>query len=337
VAGVLVLAAAVAFTATRVELLQGDPYRDPMATGDPAPELEGITAWFNAEPFTMASKRGGVVWLDVWTYSCINCIRSLPFVQAIHERYAASGLTVLGLHSPEFRFERDEDNVRAAVERFGLTYPVALDADMATWSALGNRFWPRVYLIGADGTVRFDRIGEGGHEELESQLRTLLAETGAELPPRLDVEVEGPSASITRELYAGYERGGPSNGDPVPGTPVDFTLEQGGVAADSFAFEGRWIVDAEFSEAAEEGARIVLEATARDVFVVAASATGDQIGVRVLVDGARAAEPGDDVQGDVMRIEAERLYRIVEGSAVAQQRVELIVGAGTRIYAFTFG
>ena len=198
----------------------------------PAPELAGITGWVNSEPFTLESQRGKVVLVDFWTYTCVNCIRTLPSLRSWHEKYAGAGLVVLGVHTPEFRFEKLRENVVDAVERLKIRYPVAQDNDYETWRAFDNRFWPAKYLIDRDGLVRYFHAGEGAYEKTERAIRELLAEAGGDLSgvspqtpgsPASHLEtadreaggssrlripaLTGPSdMGLTRELYAGYER-----------------------------------------------------------------------------------------------------------------------------------
>ena len=198
----------------------------------PAPELAGISGWINSEPFTLESQRGKVVLVDFWTYTCINCIRTLPFLRSWHEKYADAGLVVLGVHTPEFRFEKLRENVVDAVGRFDIRYPVAQDNDFETWRAFDNRYWPAKYLIDRDGLVRYYHAGEGAYEKTERAIRELLAEAGGDLSgvneqtrdsPASHLETDDPEAGglsrlripaltgpsdvgLTRELYAGYER-----------------------------------------------------------------------------------------------------------------------------------
>lgn len=142
-----------------------------------APELIGIAGYINApDNLTIASLRGKVVLLDIWTYTCINCIRTLPYIESWHEKYADDGLVIIGVHSPEFEFEKDYNNVLAAVEKYGLQYPVVLDSEHATWNAYQNRYWPHKYLIDANGRIRYDHIGEGGYDETEAKIVELLSE-----------------------------------------------------------------------------------------------------------------------------------------------------------------
>ena len=149
-------------------------------TGDelPAPELIGTGAWINSQPFTLASRRGEVVLVDFWTFSCINCKRTLPYLKSWHEKYADSGLVILGVHAPEFNFEKDIENVQEAVEEHGLLYPIVQDNQFSTWRAFKNRYWPTKYLIDKDGYIRFVHIGEGRYEETEQWIRDLLEEPG---------------------------------------------------------------------------------------------------------------------------------------------------------------
>ena len=179
-----------------------------------APELIGLSDWLNSEPLTLAGQgeQGRVVLIDFWTYTCVNCIRTLPFLRDWHEKYAERGLTVLGVHAPEFDFERDPVNVRDAVVRHELGYPVAQDNEMETWSAFGNRFWPAKYLVGADGALRYQHFGEGDYDATELAIRAALEDAGHDVsdvplggvePPALDANA---ARGITRELYGGYAR-----------------------------------------------------------------------------------------------------------------------------------
>ncbi len=180
-------------------------------------ELTGLGRWINSEPLTLASQRGTVVVIDFWTYTCVNCIRTLPYLRSWHDKYADSGLVIVGVHAPEFDFEKDYDNVLNAVGEFGIEYPVAQDNDFSTWRAYENRFWPAKYIIGKDGNVRYTHFGEGAYDETEQTIRALLEEAGADLSAisadTAPSPVTVPSArgqdsgtSLTRELYAGYER-----------------------------------------------------------------------------------------------------------------------------------
>ena len=182
-----------------------------------APELRGIASWINSEPITVADQLGKVVLIDFWTYTCVNCIRTLPYLKEWHDKYADRGLVIIGVHSPEFDFERLRENVIKAVGEFGIEYPVAQDNNFGTWRAYDNRFWPAKYLIDGDGFIRYTHFGEGAYDETEKKIRELLTEVGADLSglsvntdpePGIDPNARGATASggPTRELYAGYER-----------------------------------------------------------------------------------------------------------------------------------
>jgi len=183
----------------------------------PAPELRGIDGWINSEPLTLAELRGQVVLLDFWTYSCVNCIRTLPYLKEWDEKYGDHGLVIIGVHTPEFEFEKVKQNVAEAAATHGLTYPIALDNDYATWNAFYNNVWPAKYLIDQDGALRYSHLGEGAYAATEQAIRELLAQTGADLTliapdvsadPLADRQAfsADPGRGITRELYAGYDR-----------------------------------------------------------------------------------------------------------------------------------
>ncbi|TMK78186.1 MAG: redoxin domain-containing protein, partial [Actinobacteria bacterium] len=171
-AGVLVLAGAVSFAAVRLSTLQGA--LPAQQRGKPAPEFIGITKWLNSPPLTLKQLHGKVVWIDFWTYSCINCVRTLPDVRAFYARYHQAGLEIVGVHSPEFSFEKNISNITAAIKRYRLPYPIAVDNVMGTWNAYHNDSWPHVYLIDRNGNVAFNYSGEGGDDALQTQVRALL-------------------------------------------------------------------------------------------------------------------------------------------------------------------
>ena len=185
--------------------------------GEPAGEIAGIVAWINSEPLTISELRGKVVLIDFWTYTCVNCIRTLPYLKLWHAKYADDGLVILGVHTPEFDIEKKLENVQRAVEDYGVGWAVAMDNDYTTWNVYENRYWPAKYLIDKDGIIRYKHFGEGRYAETESEIRTLLEEAGADLS-QLDANLpddqsldqsylDSPSAEITRELYAGWRRG----------------------------------------------------------------------------------------------------------------------------------
>ena len=201
-----------------LEQLNPTPTRQSQVTGGPlAAELVGINAWINSQPLTLSKLSGKVVLVDFWTYTCVNCIRTLPYLKLWQAKYADDGLVIIGVHSPEFKFEEKLDNVIAAVKENGIGWAVAQDNDFATWKAYNNRYWPAKYLVDKDGVLRYKHFGEGAYAETESKIRELLEEAGADLS-QLDASLpsdqvvdpaylDDPSAGITRELYAGWDRG----------------------------------------------------------------------------------------------------------------------------------
>jgi cytochrome c biogenesis protein CcdA/thiol-disulfide isomerase/thioredoxin len=328
----------------------GKPIVDPseldepvsLATYGQAPDFTGTQEWFNtpgAEPLSLSDLRGKVVLIDFWTYTCINCIRTLPYLEAWQQRYGRDGLTVVGVHSPEFPFEKDADNVRAAIAQNHLTYPVAQDNDLATWQAWGNQYWPSKYLIDAEGNVRFAHFGEGSYAETERAIRTLLAEAGrSSLGAGARATAEAPSeGERTPETYLGALRAqGWENGTIHPGNQ-DFGAPPAELSADRFAFSGRWGITYEDATSGA-GARIDLEFNARRVFLVLGSPERARR-IQVLLDGRPipATLAGADVRRGRVTVQAERLYRLVDLPAVAEHRLSLTFDRGISGYAFTFG
>ena len=299
----------------------------------PAPELRGIDTWLNTDdgaPLTIAGLRGRVVLLDFWAYSCINCQRSVPHVTAWDEAYRDAGLTVIGVHTPEYAFERETRNVVAGGERLGIEYPVAQDNSYATWTAYRNRYWPAHYLVDADGVVRHISQGEGGYAATEAMIRELLvaADPDVELPEPTDVTDETPrTEGVTPETFLSVGKrfnaaGGYEEGESTYAFPAD-------QPADTFAFDGTWTTDYQAATAGPE-ARVRLTFTARDVFMV----LGGEGTVRAVVrdaDGDVVEEREVEVSG------APTLYGLLEADDPVTGTVEVEVPAGMAAYSFTFG
>lgn len=328
---------AVLIAATQLSGLQGT-LPDGKSDGREAPEFTEIASWVNSPPLTMESLRGKVVWIDFWTYSCINCIRTLPAVRAMYARYHPFGLETIGIHSPEFDFEKKLSNVQAAVRRHQVPYPVALDSAMATWRAYDNNYWPRVYLVDRSGRIRFDHAGEGGEADIERHLRELLAADGTKLPPPLNRADYDLPRGITPEIYVGYERGSrqgslanPEGWAPMIATEYRtvpaFAVQRAGTTG-SFFLQGRWRTDDEFAEAVEDGAKVILPFKARTVYAVVSPHPGGAAKVSVELDGRRV---NDLVVGD------EDLVTLTTVGSFGAHVLTLTVEAGFRLYTFTFG
>jgi len=306
-----------------------------------APEFVGNERWFNTpgeRPLTLASLRGRVVLVDFWTYSCINCIRTFPYLKAWDERYRKDGLTIVGVHTPEFPFEREAGNVETAIAENGIRYPVAQDNEQETWNAYGNRYWPAEYFVDARGRVRYAHFGEGEYGEKERVIRALLAEAGRTVPRR-QTQVEAIAASktvTTPETYLGAARAERfTNPMLSPGTH-----EFGAPApppADEFAFRGRWRIALDSATAAG-GSALDLSFGARRVYLVLGS-PGRERKLRVLLDGRpiAAVDAGADVENGTVRVGEHRLYELVDLPAVGHRLLTLEPEAGIEGYAFTFG
>lgn len=310
-----------------------------------APELTGIVGYLNApETFTLARQRGKVVLVDFWTYSCINCIRTLPHLRAWHERYADKGLVIVGVHTPEFDFEKDKENVRTAMARHNISYPVVQDNDYATWRAYKNRFWPRKYLIDKDGYIRYDHIGEGAYDETEKMIQELLKEVGKDVTDMGVSSVRDltPSQQLTPELYAGYEFALPrgqdigNSGGLRSGAETEYVLPTA-LKDDTIYLDGRWnsAPDALISG---DGARLALRYLANDVNVVIVPPV-EPVVMMVLLDGQPipAAFAGSDVIEGGVIVDTARLYNVVHGP-YGRHTITLIPQEdGVEIHAFTFG
>jgi cytochrome c biogenesis protein CcdA/thiol-disulfide isomerase/thioredoxin len=306
-----------------------------------APDFAGTQRWFNTaggRPLTLSKLRGHPVLVDFWTYTCINCIRTLPYLKAWDRRYRKAGLVIVGVHTPEFPFERDESNVRDAIAQNGLRYPVVQDNDYAVWHAYQNQYWPASYFVDAEGEVRYVHFGEGDYGEKEQVIRELLEEVGRRPGARAGARGEQASPGVTTpETYLGAARAERfTNGRITPGTR-DFE-QPAELPPDHLGYGGRWRVGEEAATGVA-GARLELDFGARRVYLVLGSRGGVPRAVKVLLDGrpisARVA--GRDVLNSVVRVQRQRLYELVDLPRTERHRLTLDFDPGVSGYAFTFG
>jgi thiol-disulfide isomerase/thioredoxin len=316
-----------------------------------APELTKITGFVNSEPITLADLRGKVVLVDFWTYSCINCIRTIPYLNTWHEKYADNGLVIVGVHTPEFEFEKDYNNVRAAVEKFDIGYPIAQDNEKETWKAYENRYWPRKYLIDPEGYVRYDHIGEGAYAETEKVIQSLLAERTEYIGANttIDQSISNPESSQsvnfdrinTPELYFGYEYSMAALGNSEgykPDQVVKYTIpDDAKIVPNRIYLDGEWKNNADHMELQSEVGRIVLSYSAKAVNIVA----GGKGELNILEDNSPlgVSSSGTDISEDgTVKIDGQRLYNVVEHEGYGDHQIAIeVAGRGFQIYTFTFG
>lgn len=319
--------------------------------GAPMPALDGAAAWLNTPPLTVASLRGRVVLVQFWTYSCINWLRTLPYVRVWAERYGPDGLVVLGVHSPEFGFETSVDRVRRAVAEMRIAYPVAVDSDHAVWDAFGNAYWPALYFVDARGTLRGSHFGEGAYDRSERTLQRLLAEAGAGRARRGLARVEGRGVEApadwgslrSTETYVGYARAErfASPGGLVPDQRHDYAAPAR-LRLGEWALGGAWTVQDQPAVPEAPNGRIAIRFHARDLhLVMGPRADGAPVRFRVRVDGrAPGVARGLDVDADGNGAASEpRLFQLVrQPSPVADRLFEIeFLDAGARAFSFTFG
>jgi cytochrome c biogenesis protein CcdA/thiol-disulfide isomerase/thioredoxin len=293
-----------------------------------APPFTGIVAWLNTpgnRPLTLAQLKGKVVLIDFWTYSCINCQRSLPHVEAWYRAYRAAGLVVVGVHTPEFAFEHAVSNVQSAAGNLGVAYPIAVDNNYGTWDAYNNQYWPAEYLIDPTGQVRAYDFGEGGYSAMETAIRDLLGASGvAQISARTDVPNLTPTQKLSPESYLGYQQIAYDVGTHViDDRPVDYHAPLV-VPADTFAFDGVW-TDHSQEATAGAGAQIDLHFTANDVYLV----IGGQGTVNVSLGGRHLTTL--TVRG------IPRLYKLLVGTQLQEGQLALACSPGVQAYDFTFG
>lgn len=309
-----------------------------------APEFRGISTWLNTGdmPLSMTELRGKVVLIDFWTYSCINCIRTLPYVTGWYEKYHDDGLVVVGVHTPEFQFEHKTENVLDAMKRHGINYPIAQDNDYGTWRAYSNRYWPAHYLVDAQGRVRYTHFGEGKYDETERNIQKLLMEADMLAEERGVLEIGGEETmrGQTPETYLGLAR---MERFVSPETAVPLSREYAipdSIPLHSFAYGGKWNLDAERAVTDETGSSVGIRFRGNKVFLVLAPPAGSTGIVRVFLDGVPVGDAaGSDVKDGAVTIDSERLYELIDlhgSSGEHTLRLEFDT-PGTSAYAFTFG
>jgi cytochrome c biogenesis protein CcdA/thiol-disulfide isomerase/thioredoxin len=312
---------------TQRTVAKGEPSLAGLRDFGSAPDFTGISQWLNTpggEPLTLEKLRGKVLLVDFWTYSCVNCLRTLPHLEAWYRTYHPKGLVIVGVHTPEFAFEHDPGNVRGAVRRLGVRYPVALDNDYGTWNAYGNQYWPAEYLIDKQGHVRHAHFGEGEYGQTEQLIRELLDESTGALPVTRRLTDPTPHDVTTAETYLGYQRLDRYSGSEiVPGREASYRL-RGSPPQNNVAFGGRWRVQNERITSGR-GAVLRLHFVAKHVYLV----LGGSGRVRVLVDGKPVRTIA--ISG------ISRLYPLLSFPKVRDAVLELRFTPGISAYAFTFG
>jgi thiol-disulfide isomerase/thioredoxin len=318
-----------------------------------APEFQGISAYINSNGTKLSDLKGKVVLVDFWTYSCINCIRTLPYLVDWNQKYSDKGLVIVGIHSPEFEFEKNMDNVKQAVTRFGIKYPVLLDNEHDTWNAFHNSYWPRKYLVDAEGFIRYDHIGEGGYSETENAIRNLLAERAGQQNISLtgvsqtNVSIaESQSVDInqikTPELYFGYQFARSELGNTEGFNPdkiVSYRLPSSKIMPNVIYLEGEWKNNADDMELVGNEGKIVLDYSAKSINIVAGGR--GEIDVKEFGKDNQTSNPyrGNDLDNEGrLIIDGQRLYNIGNHQDYGKRQVEIdISGPDFRIYTFTFG
>jgi cytochrome c biogenesis protein CcdA/thiol-disulfide isomerase/thioredoxin len=325
-------------TATREELLE-DAHT--LKDAGVAPEFSETEDWFNTpgdRPLNLAGLHGHVVLIDFWTYTCINCIRTLPYLEAWDAAYRKDGLTIVGVETPEFSFEHDASNVANAISQFGIHYPVVQDNEMGTWNAYDNEYWPADYLIDAHGHVRYATFGEGDYSQTETAIRALLAEAGANVGSMSRPHgVVMPSEQATPETYLGTDRAQGWVNGPHGGVH-DYGALPGNLGLSEFAYGGTWKIAGQPAEAVAN-ASVGVGFEAKHVYLVLSSRDDRPRTVEVLLDGRPipARYAGSDVHGGRVTVQGERLYTLVSLPRDEQRRLTLRFSPGVVGYAFTFG
>ncbi|MFL6338652.1 MAG: thioredoxin family protein [Nitrososphaeraceae archaeon] len=335
-------------------------------------QVDGYINTYNNSPLTLSSLKGKVVLVDFWTYSCINCIRTIPYINDWNQKYADKGLVIVGVHSPEFEFEKNYDNVKAAVQRLGITYPVILDSDHGTWNAYGNQYWPRHYLIDNQGYIRDNHIGEGGYDQTEKAIQSLLAERAAQMGMKEISFDTKPTTMIkqnslqsvdlrqatTPEIYVGYDKARAPIGNPEgfkPSQTISYSSSPNTSFKPSIVYlQGNWKNNPDNMELQSDTGRIALIYYAKSANMVAGGKGGGivsndndkqgEVGVHgqaaaTLTSNMSNKSLGEDLSSDgSFRIDGQRLYNLaMHNDYNAHSIVIDVKGKGFQLYTFTFG
>ena len=318
-----------------------------------APEFKGITSYINTNGTKLSDLKGKVVLVDFWTYSCINCIRTLPYLVDWNQKYSDKGLVIVGIHSPEFEFEKNIDNVKQAVARFGIKYPVLLDNDHGTWDAFQNSYWPRKYLVDSEGYIRYDHIGEGGYAETENAIKSLLAERsnlqGLEISNLNQTKLIVPSAPSvdfnqikTPELYFGYQYARAQLGNIQgfnPEKTVNYTIPGSNLEPNVIYLQGSWKNNPDNMELVGPDGKITLVYSAKSVNIVAGGKGEVTVGEDGKGEQTNNSSKGNDTDPEgKLSIDGQRLYNIADNTNYGNHHIEIDAkGPGFKIYTFTFG
>ena len=313
-----------------------------------AREIVSPAGFINTESIAIEDLIGKkVILIDFWTYTCINCQRSIPYINSWYEKYEDRGLEIIGVHTPEFSFEEDYDNVASAVSEYKIKYPVVQDNDYATWRAYQNRYWPRKYLIDIDGFIVYDHIGEGAYDTTEKKIQELLKERMKVLGQEGDIDkeistpVEAEEVDLARrrspEIYFGADRNAYLGEGKRGETGMQSLAEPEKVSSDTFYLVGEWDIEGEYAENKSENAKIIFRYQAQKVFLVASSEK--KVKAKILLDGeAVGADSGSDVKNSIVEIKEDKLYRIIEGETHGEHTLEIIIDEpGLKAFTFTFG
>jgi thiol-disulfide isomerase/thioredoxin len=328
-----VLAESAVFAAPSSPVLQNglaEPY--------PAPEISGIDNWINSGPLQISELKGKVVLIDFWTYSCINCMRTIPYIKDWYNKYHDKGLVIIGVHSPEFDFEKDLSNVQNAVAKNGIKYPVALDSHFGTWQNFKNSYWPAHYLIDKNGNVVYTHFGEGDYDVTENNIRILLGLNG--VTSSLDLGGDNAVGPVSPETYFGYARA-QNFASPESVTndkEATYTFPRK-LPDNGWALQGDWMVMPDKVISEKNNAALKFHFTANKVFIVMGSATGKTIPVKLLFNGERvAAEKGKDVANSGISVGKHGLFEVLSFDHAADGVLQVIAAEpGLEVYTFTFG
>jgi thiol-disulfide isomerase/thioredoxin len=326
------------------------PFRSDLPVEGRAPSLGGAVEWLNSPPLDLEQLRGKVVLVDFWTYSCINCIRTVPYVRAWAEKYKDQGLVVIGVHAPEFAFEKKIDNVKKAVGGFKIGYPVAIDNDYKIWRAFENSYWPAHYLIDAKGQIRYHHFGEGNYRQTEQAIQDLLREAGSEMAVSAPVTPNAKGAETSPDLknirsgetYIGYQHATnfASNESMGADATKEYSVDQ--PELNQWGLSGKWTVGAEQATLEQPDGRIAYRFSARDLhLVLGPNSDGKPVRLQVTIDGkAPGANHGNDIDADGNgTVTSTKLYQLVRQSGEVQTHTFEIrfLDPGVQAYAFTFG